>query len=83
MSITITIVIDGKDVSVATASPESIIGISPQTSDLLGAQNGGSAPSSMEFLGGAGFSSTPISGNVPVVKVGGISAGSAPSFPPP
>jgi hypothetical protein len=78
MSITITIVIDGKDVSVATVSPE----ISPQTSASLEAQNGGSAPSSLKFLGGAGSSSTSVGGNIPVVKVGDISAGAAPSFPP-
>jgi hypothetical protein len=77
MSITITIVIDGKDVSVATAAPA----ISPQTSASLDAQNGGSAPSSFKFLGGSGSSITSVGGNIPVVKVGDISAGAAPSFP--
>jgi hypothetical protein len=76
MSITITIVIDGKDVSVATVSPE----ISPQTSASLEAQNGGAAPSSLQFLGGSGASSTSLGGNVSVA-VGDISAGAAPSFP--
>jgi hypothetical protein len=78
MSITITIVIDGNDVSVTTVAPA----ISPQISASLEAQNGGAAPSSLKFLGGSGFSSTSVGGNIPVVNVGDISAGSAPSFPP-
>lgn len=87
MSITITITIDGGEMSTTTVAPQSMTAISPETPTPLtpaaGAMDAGAAPSEAELSGMVGLSSPPKNENVPVAaEAGDTAAGPAPSFPP-
>lgn len=83
MSITITITIDGGEVSTTTVSPQSLTATSSQPPGLLtpatGTMDAGAAPGEVELSNMAVFSSPLMERNAPLANAGGMSAGSAPS----
>jgi hypothetical protein len=78
MSITITITIDGKEVSGTTVSSQTPSVVTPTTNAI----DAGAAPREMELSNMVGFSSPPMEQNIPIVNPGGTSAGAAPNSPP-